>query len=501
MMSAAEIAIISALVSAISCYTCEQKDADVLILGAGLAGLGAAETLSKNGIDNFLILDQLDRVGGRVQSESFGGGVVELGPEWMIYLDFTAFEDRLHPFIPLIDQCNITLRTAPLGTLPTKSYNNLGEDISAQVAEAQARYASASNPFIVDRILSELPEGADIPASQGLRAGGWLPISSIEEHAEAVSFDFLRSIPPNAASYRRNFETRTLIDIIFQFGNTPVNLVVTNPEGYSALPQCLAGQFLSEDDPRLLLNKVVREVSWGDECVCAITESGERYCASYAIMTFSVGELQVGGVKFTPDLPFLKHVTLNQFDIAFFLKIFISFNNTFWDTEVDTITYNDEINGREYYPIFIPWGSYFPEKPHILEAVLTGDTAKRVAYQDLELTREQIAGVMQNIYGDSATDPIDIIMHDFIVSPYFYGAFSLGSPGLTPLQFDEINFPCGNMYFSGEAYTINSQSTAHGALIHGRETARRIVAEIQGPLRGKVMCVSSKVMCVSSIFG
>ena len=49
-------------------------DAQVLILGAGLAGLGAARKLSESGITDFLILEQRDRVGGRLQEAEFGGG-------------------------------------------------------------------------------------------------------------------------------------------------------------------------------------------------------------------------------------------------------------------------------------------------------------------------------------------------------------------------------------------------------------------------------------------
>ena len=50
----------------------DQMDADVLVLGAGMAGLGAAETLSRNGITNFLIIEQRDKIGGRVQTAEFG---------------------------------------------------------------------------------------------------------------------------------------------------------------------------------------------------------------------------------------------------------------------------------------------------------------------------------------------------------------------------------------------------------------------------------------------
>ena len=55
-------------------------DAQVHILGVGIAGLGAAQRLSRSGINNFLILEQRDQIGGRFQSVQFAGATVELGP-------------------------------------------------------------------------------------------------------------------------------------------------------------------------------------------------------------------------------------------------------------------------------------------------------------------------------------------------------------------------------------------------------------------------------------
>ena len=43
------------------------RDAEVLVLGAGLAGLNAAKTLHDAGT-SFILLEQSDRIGGRVRS-------------------------------------------------------------------------------------------------------------------------------------------------------------------------------------------------------------------------------------------------------------------------------------------------------------------------------------------------------------------------------------------------------------------------------------------------
>ena len=477
-------AIVALFARSTSSTTCKDPNATVLVLGAGIAGLSAAETLSKNGIDDFLIIDQLDRIGGRVRSEKFAGGIVELGPQWLFFLDSTAPEDVQNPVLPLIRHCNVTLRPTPLGFLPTVSYNQHGENITSEVMSASNRYSRVLSSQLLSDIINTLPEDSDIPMSEGLRAAGWDPQTAIEEHTEGIQFDFPFSKPTDTAGLKDTGDRQLLLRRVFGFGGTPLNFIVTNPEGYAALPRCIANGFLTENDPRVILGTTITGVSWEDECICATTATHRQYCAPYAIVTFSVGTLQRGVVNFTPNLPLIKHLTLNQFEMANFLKIYVAFNETFWDTNVDMITYMDEIEGREYYPYFAPWGAYFPENLPILEAFLTGDAAKRVASQSLNITRRQIAGVMRNIYKEKASDPVDIIMHDFITSPFFFGDFTSSVPGLLPRQFDEMNAPCGNMYFSGEAYSFLHHSSFHGALIHGKETAERIVEKLRGPLTG-----------------
>ena len=58
-------------------------DADVVVVGAGLAGLVAARQLTAAG-SSVVVLEARDRVGGRVLSHELGDGkVVELGGQWI----------------------------------------------------------------------------------------------------------------------------------------------------------------------------------------------------------------------------------------------------------------------------------------------------------------------------------------------------------------------------------------------------------------------------------
>jgi monoamine oxidase len=54
----------------------------ILVIGAGLAGLAAADALRREGVE-IVVLEARERVGGRVWSTAFAGGVVERGAEFV----------------------------------------------------------------------------------------------------------------------------------------------------------------------------------------------------------------------------------------------------------------------------------------------------------------------------------------------------------------------------------------------------------------------------------
>ncbi len=61
----------------------DSRETDVVIVGAGLAGLAAARKLTAEGID-CVVLEARDRVGGRTLNHSIGDGkIVEVGGQWV----------------------------------------------------------------------------------------------------------------------------------------------------------------------------------------------------------------------------------------------------------------------------------------------------------------------------------------------------------------------------------------------------------------------------------
>lgn len=62
---------------------CENNKCNVLIIGAGMAGLSAANYLLKNGIEDFILLEARNRIGGRIISIPMKNQKVELGANWI----------------------------------------------------------------------------------------------------------------------------------------------------------------------------------------------------------------------------------------------------------------------------------------------------------------------------------------------------------------------------------------------------------------------------------
>ena len=54
----------------------------VVIIGAGAAGIGAAEFLQNNSID-FIVVEARDRIGGRIWTQKFQGFNIEMGANWI----------------------------------------------------------------------------------------------------------------------------------------------------------------------------------------------------------------------------------------------------------------------------------------------------------------------------------------------------------------------------------------------------------------------------------
>jgi glycine/D-amino acid oxidase-like deaminating enzyme len=159
---------------------------DVLIVGAGVAGLSAALTLAPE-VGSVVILEGSDHVGGRLHSEAWGSEVrvccLEHGAQWVhgsngknpihhltqeLGLQGSVDGDR--------DGCRIICAAS-------------GLDLTAE-AEPRSAALEEANAKLERCACDEWPPQPDYSVRAGLRACGWQPTTALDDALEWLSFDF-----------------------------------------------------------------------------------------------------------------------------------------------------------------------------------------------------------------------------------------------------------------------------------------------------------------------
>ena len=450
--------------------TCSDEDAQVLILGAGASGIAAARELYDNGLRDFLILEGRPEIGGRMRAVDFAGVKVEMGANWITGVDLTnSSKFRTNPLWVLKQATNLSAIHSDYGS--TVVYDDHGKNVTAQLPRNKVKDAYAC----MARLMSKMKAAGDkdITVREALTKCKWTPNNPQQNYLDWYTFDYDEATPPDNVSLFAWRADNTDVD----FGTS--DFFVTDQRGFAYLLEYLGEPFLNAKV--LHTAATVTSVEYSDKCVCAyVMEQGDskRYCGKYGIMTFSIGVLQSKTVTFSPKLPEWKVEAINKYEIPLFLKVFILFNETFWDDDVQYL--GRAVNDRENYTLFLPMGQLFESRPHLLLAILTGNTARQTASQDVEVTKLHIYQALRDIYGNFRAEIVDILVPDWESNEFYHGSYSDPKLGVTTETYTKLADPVGNLYFTGEATSEHYYGYVHGAYFAGIHTANLILEHLEG---------------------
>ena len=458
-----------------TCPPVEERDAEVLVFGAGATGITVARALYDNGLTNVLVLEAADRIGGRVRNVEFEGVQVELGANW-ITVQLAAPENN--PIWTIARSTNVCpmifTSSNPLETVLSNYDNYQAFDENGNIA---TRAYTMARDAVYEALLSaksysmQLQSSGDddITVRAALENFGWNPSTPIEDVAEWFNFDFYIAETPDVTSLFVLFP-----DVNNYEFNEENDYFVTDQRGFSSVVDCIAEGF---PEGNIRLEHTINSISHSDDCVCAsVTSDGtERtMCGTYGVATFSVGVLQDFARRslFDPQLSTSKQDFINSIRMGYYLKIFVSFPETFWNTSVEYIYRSDDKQGR--YALIQPL-NLLPGNPNMIVVTATEDEAVRISSQDVNTTKLEIMEVLRGIYGDDIPEIDNILVPTWINDPLYLGMFS-SAPYLLTLE-DHIRFsePEGNLFLSGEANLVGENGYVHSAYCSGMETSGAIL--------------------------
>ena len=452
----------------------EATKVDVLVLGAGIAGIAAARTLEVNGIDDFMVLEATDRIGGRIREDS--STKLEVGASWIQGIDLN--DPERHPIWREWLDCD---EDGPDGS-PTPDitfmYDQSGNPINiSQYQNTAAKFEETSE--VAEKIGMSLDPSEDISLSQALSMAGWLPNTTLDNFTEWYYVDFCIAIRPEELSVKLFYNQTAYTDFL---GPEPdaegEDYYITDQKGYSFVVDCMARNF--KDNVKL--NTLITAIQTADDCVCVTTEESERYCGDYGIVTFSIGALQAAineeedSVRFEPPLPEEKQQAINSITLVHYGRIHLIFNSTFWnetEDEQQILGYVDEKRG--YYAYYI----LDKKNPNTITVDVTEDLTIKVSNQGKEETISEVMEILRKIFGPDIPRPHTAIISNWTNDPLFHCTYTAFAPGVPADIFEDLLKPVDRLYFAGESLNNTNYGFTQGAYGSGVKVAKQISSELR----------------------
>ena len=259
----------------------------------------------------------------------------------------------------------------------------------------------------------------------------------------------------------------------YQFSDA--NNFVIDQRGFNTLLKGIASTFLKKNDSRLLLNTIVTDVAYSKDGVTITNADGSCISAAYAICTFSVGVLQNDAVTFKPVLPDWKQTAIEKFQMGTYTKIFLQFNETFWDPNTQFFLYASPTT-RGYYPVWqsLSTPGFLPGSNIFFVTVVEWESYRIEAQSD-EKTKAEVMAVLREMFPDiDVPEPIAFMYPRWSLTPWTYGSYSNWPVGTTLEMHQNLRANVERLFFAGEATSAEYFGFLHGAWFEGREAGERV---------------------------
>ncbi|KAI9710894.1 MAG: hypothetical protein M1828_002005 [Chrysothrix sp. TS-e1954] len=440
--------------------------------GGGTAGVTAAQGLSNQSIHDFIIVEYNGHIGGRVFHGDFGTKpdgspyTIEYGANWV--QGIVSPGGRANPIWTLAKKYNIANTYSNYTDIAT--YDETGKvDYSDRLDDFEDAYSTLEQD--AGYILKENLH--DQSARSGLTLSGWEPRGNMKkEAAEWWEWDWEYGFTPDESSHE--FGVVNYNATFYQFSED--NNYVYDSRGFNTFVKGEAATFLTPNDPRLMLNTTVTNITYSDTGVTINTKDNKCVQAEYAICTFSLGVLQaahakVAPVSFHPAFPKWKQSAIAIFDMGIYTKIFLQFDpaEQFWPADVQFFLYASPTT-RGYYPIWQSLSSPgFLERSGIIFVTVVNDQSKKAEAQSDETTKAQVMEVLRQMFGaKNVPEPKAFYYPRWGQTEWAYGSYSNWPTGVTLEQHQNLRANVGRLWFAGEATSAEYFGFLQGAYTEGK---------------------------------
>ena len=468
-LSAATVA--SSLIPRLGHASTPSSESEVIVIGAGLAGLTAARALVDQGIDSVQILEARDRVGGRTVNLPIGHGhVVEGGGEWI-----GPGQDHI---ARLADELGV-------GTFPAFYEGDTTYDIQGKVSTGYLPdlELGPATDFLklawkIDREAMKLPAGAPWNAKEAetldrRTLGDWLTQHRATRFSWAVFRIITRAI---MAGYPERISL--LWFLYYARGAGGLLPLITNDGGAQDLrfeggSQILSIKMAESLGERLHLGQPVQRIEHVGPRVRVHTRDSILSARRVIVAMMPSDTLRI---RFEPELPSQKRdlaigwARLPRLPIV---KISVIYKMPFWrKMGLSGAMQSDRA----------PLQLVFDNSPEdgalgVLSCFLSVTEAP--GFADRQVREVKVRAELARYFGDQAYGAVDYVEKDWATDPFSTGCITPLTPGILTSAGPALREPTGRIHWAGTETAEVWCGFMDGAV----QSGERVAAEVSAAIR------------------
>jgi monoamine oxidase len=445
------------------------RTADVIVVGAGIAGLTAARAIAKRG-HSVLVLEARNRVGGRTFDHHLTKTtVVELGGEWAG---------------PGQDQ--VRALAAELGI---KTFETFAEGDSIYYAGGQLQRYSGDIPPANVASLVELQASilnlnqmaADVPVGQPWTApkaaewdaqsvGSWITDNNKSAEARNLLDVAIRGV------YGEEAAQISLLDLLAAIAGVGGDVETLTGSAQSTRfvggTQQFSIKLARRLGKRVLLETPVEAVDWSGRTV--LLRSGDtNFRCKRAILT--VPKPLLATIAYEPALPAAEAQLIQRQPMGAVTKFNAVYDRPFWR--------DDGLNGQvvsDTGPVELTYDNSPPSgTPGVLVGFMEGDQSRR--YFGRRPSERSLAALeaLAVYFGDAARSPNAYFDVEWASEPYSRGAYgTFNPPGVLTSLGPRVATAIGPLHFAGADYSPEWPGYMDGAIRSGEAEAAAVLASL-----------------------
>jgi monoamine oxidase len=449
------------------------REAEVVVVGAGLAGLAAARALVAAG-RSVVVLEGRDRVGGRTRNERVGDGpadVVELGGQWV--------GPTQHRLLELARELDVpTFPTYATGASlfarggSVRRYRGpipwINPVVLADVGQAMVR---------LNRMARTVPAEAPWTATNAARwdaqtLATWMARNLATRGGRAIVTMVIEAV------WAADPTELSLLHLLFYINSAGSIEALTDTEGGAQQDRFVGGsQLLSLrmaaalGEERVVLGAVVREIAQ-DAGGVTVTAGDVVVRARHAIVAIPVP--LTARIAWTPALPHARDALTQRMAMGSVVKCMAIYDEPFWRADGLSGAATDTDG-----PVKVIYDNTPPSgRPGVLLAFFEGRAAQDAMRVSQDERREQVTRTLARLFGPRAARPeryLDQAWGQEELSRGCYGAYLPpgGWTGFGPA----LRAPVGRVHWAGAETATVWNGYMDGAVRSGDSAAAAVLAD------------------------